>query len=433
MQLPGVLLKEAIQSMNRRFTSVTLSARFHNQKGKRLNVVGELLPSDGFPPLTLRVFRLAAKDLSLQAVLHSLGAGDPAREHTALKCIALLLELGLVALIAAPGAAEIPNRREADLADDLPCSEEVTEEITMDFEPSDSGDRLYKGESLTERRRARASRRRSSSRSAAPAEPKPSPPPAVTEARIPDDHQWFLDKAAELGTLNPLLALGLDPEKTQTPIRLDTVRAAFRKCASAFHPDRLSAYSDASKESAESVFSAFNTLRDRLDSQAAIDFSLRQLAQERSGVKEVTDFDREKARVCGRQAEMHMRHRKWKAAQVALAQALNLDPENKLMVLRTHFCAGILQQVPFVQAATAVESTEVQGKKSQTERLYRAGWLWRLGDKEAKAMRCFQDALGMEPGHLEAKRELRILVKRQAEKDEKSDRTVPFARFFKKK
>jgi hypothetical protein len=39
----------------------------------------------------------------------------------------------------------------------------------------------------------------------------------------------------------------------------------------------------------------------------------------------------------------------------------------------------------------------------------------------------------MEPGHLEAKRELRILEKRMAKKDEKPERTVPFARFFKKK
>jgi tetratricopeptide (TPR) repeat protein len=390
-------------------------------------VLGDLLPSDGFPPLTLRVFRLAAKDLSLRAVLNSLGGGDLGREHTALKCIALLLDLELVALVAAPGGEEIPTRRVEDSEQDLPFSEQETEEILLDSVTE------YKGESLSDRRRARATRRRGASRQATPDSTATADPPPPVKETIPDDPEWFLKKAAELTTMNPLLALGLDPDERPTPIRLDTVRAAFRKRASGFHPDRLSAYSDGSKDAAETVFSAFNTLRDLLDSQAAIDFALKQLAREKSGLKEVTDFDREKARVCGRQAKMHMKHRKWKAAQEALGQALVLDPQNNLMVLRTHFCAGILQEVPFVQAATAVESTEVQGKKYQTERLYRAGWLWRLGDKDEKALRCFQEALRMEPGHLEAKRELRILEKRMAKKDEKPERTVPFARFFKKK
>jgi tetratricopeptide (TPR) repeat protein len=426
MPLPGVLLKEVIHSLEQRFTSAELRERFKGKKGDRLQVLGELLPSDGFPPLTLRVFRLAAKDLSLQAVLDSLGGGDPGREHTALKCIALLLELGLVALVPAPGASEIPVRREEDFSEKLPPSEETTEKI----------DTPYKGESLSERRRARASLRRSSPRisestSSGPEPEKPTPPAA--QPSIPDDPQWFVDKAVELAEMNPLLALGLDPAEIKGPIRLDMVRAAFRKQAAVFHPDRLGSFSTESKEAAENVFSALSALRDYFDSQAVIDRVAKQLERKRSGVKEITAFDREKALVSGRKAEGLMRHRKWQAAQESLAQALAFDPENQLMVLRKHFCSGLLKEVPFVQAATAVEAIEVNGKKAQAERLYRAGWLWRLGDKNAKALRCLENALGLEPGHLEVKSELRMLKKRMGENEEKSERTLPFARFFKKK
>jgi tetratricopeptide (TPR) repeat protein len=225
----------------------------------------------------------------------------------------------------------------------------------------------------------------------------------------------------------------LDPAEIKGPIRLDTVRAAFRKQAAVFHPDRLGSFSTESKEAAENVFSALSAVRDYFDSQAVIDRVAKQLERKRSGVKEITAFDREKALVSGRKAEALMRHRKWQAAQESLAQALAFDPENQLMVLRKHFCSGLLKEVPFVQAATAVEAIEVNGKKAQAERLYRAGWLWRLGDKNAKALRCLENALGLEPGHLEVKSELRMLKKRMGENEEKSERTLPFARFFKKK
>jgi tetratricopeptide (TPR) repeat protein len=426
MPLPGVLLKEVIHSLEQRFTSKELRERFKEKRGERLVVLGDLLPSDGFPPLTLRVFRLAAKDLSLQAVLDSLGGGDPGREHTALKCIALLLELGLVALASPPGGAEIPTRRGEDFSEEVSLSEEVTEEIESP----------YKGQSLSERRRARASRRRPSLHNSGSTDSSPepeAPTPPTEEPSPPDDPLWFLNKAAELAEMNPLLALGLDPAESKGPIRLDAVRAAFREQASAFHPDRLSSFSSESKDAAENVFSALSSLRDHLDSQAAIDHVVQQLERERSGVKEITQFDREKARVSGRKAEALMRHRKWQAAQEALAEALAFDPENQLMVLRKHFCSGVSKEIPFVQAATFIEEAEVEGKKAQAERLYRAGWLWRLGDKNDKALRCLQKALDMEPGHLEVKREMRMLKKRMDENQEKPERTMPFARFFKKK
>ena len=76
---------------------------------------------------------------------------------------------------------------------------------------------------------------------------------------------------------------------------------------------------------------------------------------------------------------------------------------------------------------------DVVGKKGRTERLYRAGWLWRLEGKNDKALRCFQDALKLEPGHLEAQRGQRMMEKQLDQKSGKSERTLPFARFFKKK
>lgn len=427
VSLPSAFLKEVFTCLENQLDAKTLEAFFEGKKDGRLVVLDELLPSDGFPPLTLRVFRLAAKGLSLQAVLDSLGSVDKGRELIAMRCVALLLELGLVELSTVGNESENSGRRENDVAEELSFADEPTEEISLS----------HQGESLSERRRARASRRRTGGRnpfsSGDEPAPAPDPAPATPSPSIPDDPEWFRDKAAEIAGMNPLMALGLDPGESQKPVLLDTVRASFRNLASLYHPDRLSGFSDESKEAAEDVFSALSSVRDQLDTQAVIDSFVKTLQRERSGVKEVSDFDREKARVCGRQAEALMRHRKWKPAQASLNEALEHDPENHLMTLRAHFCSGLLKELPYSEAAAAVEDVNVDGNKGRTERLYRAGWLWRLAENDDKALRCFREALTLEPGHIEAQRGQRMIEKRLSKNTGKPERTLPFARFFKKK
>lgn len=451
MPMPSLFLKEVFTCLENQLDAKTIEAFFAGKKEGRLVVLDELLAGDGFPPLTLRVFRLAAKGLSLQAVLDSFGSVDKGRELVAMRCVALLFKLGLVELEPVRKEAESPGRRESDVTDDLPFGDEETEETAFADEETEEISMSFRGGSLSERRRARGARRRTSGRnpfssgdesssggefssedesSSGDEQKLRSPAPNVT---IPDDPKWFRDKAVELAGMNPLMALGLDPGESQKTVLLDTVRASFRGLASLYHPDRLNGYSEESKEAAEIVFSALSTVRDQLDTQATIDFIVKELQRERSGVKEVTEFEREKARVCGRKAEALMRHRKWKPAQALLNEALAHDPENHLMTLRAHFCSGLLKKVPYSEAAKAIEGVNVDGKKGRTERVYRMAWLWRLAGNEDKALSYFKDTLTLEPGHLEAQRGQRMMEKRVGEKTGKPERGLPFARFFKKK
>jgi len=254
--------------------------------------------------------------------------------------------------------------------------------------------------------------------------------PVETVVKNPAD---LYKKAAEIEAMNPLLAIGLDPDELEEGITPDTVRSAFRKCASAYHPDRLGELDGETREAAEAVFASFNELRSLLNNQADIDKTIKRLRQERTGVKEITEFDRERARVMGRKASGFMRHRRWQPALELLRQAQALDPENVMLGLWQVFCQGILQEVPYAQAAKSIEEMQPAGKKNQAERLYRAGWLWKLGGQEKRAMGSFQETLKVEAGHLEAQRELRVLQKRLVAPEEKSETSIPFARFFKKK
>jgi len=357
---------------------------------------------------------MARNGKGLQDLVDGLGGGDEARTNAVWRGVGLLHCLGLVEFKSlSPHSEKSADRTFDDSFDD---TDTLTEETTSRF----------KGESLSERRRNRSARSREpkASRAATPEPPSPS---------IPDDPKWFYKKAAEIEAMNPLLAIGLDPDLVEEAITPAVARSAFRARASEFHPDRLSNFSAESREAAEGVFSAFSELRSRLASQEDIEKCIKLLVQERTGVKEITEFDRERARVMGRKAAGFMRFRKWEPARELLKQAQALDPENVMLTLREHFCAGILHEVPFARAAKAVEALEPTGKADQAERLYRAGWLWRLAHKDKKALRCFLDTLQVDPNNVEAKREVRILQKRMGEGAEKREKSIPFGRFFKKK
>jgi hypothetical protein len=417
MRLPGSLLQHLIQALEGVDSPDAIRARLSGKEAYFLSVQGALLVGDGFPPLAPRLFRMAAKGQSLQSALAALGGGSPQRSDSAWQCIGILTALGLLGLSEAKTAPSPLYREEERVLED----EDSTEVLS----------RPYTAESLSSRRRRNEERR-----GRPPSPPLQSPqasnsPPASPE--ITDDPSYFFNKAAEVGAMNPLLAIGLDPEQVTGPITPEVARSAFRKCAAEYHPDRLHHLSGPSREAAEGVFWAYTELRGRLGTQAEIDTIIKQLVQDRTGVKEITQFDRERARVMGKRASSFMRHRKWEPAQKLLRTAQGLDPENVMLRLREHFCAGILHEVPFAQAAKAIEALEPTGKAGQAERLYRAGWLWKLAGKEKRAFLRFRETLEVDPKNLDAQREVRLLQKRLVESAEKSETTIPFGRFFKKK
>jgi|GEM_PF-2329448 len=428
MRLPGSLLKEMLSALQREEKPHLIAERFKDCMAQSLCVDGQLLASDGFPPLVLRLFRMASKGQTLQGVIMGLGGGDPERQKSAWQAVGLLMALGMLKLDVAQTTA-VPE--DVDLEDLKPSSTETAHE-------SVSSRTRDARESLSSRRQSSTARRRSGSarKSAEPGagveteKPKESKPP---ELDIPDDPDWFYKRAAEVEAMNPLLAIDLDPDVVEEKITPDTVRSAFRKSAAVYHPDRLSHLSKESREAAESVFSAFNELRGRMSTQDDIDQAVRRLHQERTGEREITEFDRERARVMGRKAAGFMRYRKWVPARELLKQAQSLDPENIMLVLWENFCAGILQEIPYAEAAQVIEGLEPEGKTGQAERLYRSGWLWKLAGNEKRALHRFKETVQIDPSNVDAKREVRLLEKRRGESEEKPDSNIPFGRFFRRK
>ena len=405
--LPGSLMKGVIQSIEGHEALRTVEEQLKEMGQHALHVEGQILPQDGFPPVALRVYRLAAKGTTLDEVIRGVG-GDESRAALAWKSVALLQSMGLIRLTDAPMATSRESKPGPEPETTATRTEGATPSSTHSSSP----------------RRARRSKRASSQSEDTAVAAGPS---------VPDDPDALFKKAAEVEAMNPLLAIGLDPEEVSDKITPDRVRAAFRKEATVYHPDRLADLSSESREAAEAVFSAFNELRNHLSTQKDIDLCIKTLLQQRSGIKEITEFDRERARVMGRKAAGFMRHRKWQPALELIRQAKALDPENVMLTLWERFTEGILKEVPYEKAAKFIEDLQPEGKKNQAERLYRSGWLWKLAGKEKQAMRCFKAALDVVPSHMEAQSELRVLQKRHPGTSDKPESNIPFARFFKKK
>ena len=394
MPLPGDVMKDLIAALDNHPSLEGLKEGLEQRPHHRLRVEGKILPTDGFPPVALRVYRLAAKGRTLQETLQEIG-GDEERQRLALKCLAMLKVLDLVQIAEKPQEAPAPPHREER------APRQVSSTVSSPRPDSKK------------------------SRPAAGNEPDPS--------SVPDDPDALFKRAAEVEAMNPLLAIGLDPDEVSDPITPEAVRAAFRREATVYHPDRLRNLSPEAQEAAEAVFTAFNELRNLVASQGDIEQCIKKLQQERSGIREITEFDRERARVMGRKAAGYMRHKKWRPGLELIRQARELDPENVMLCLWENFGEGILKEVPYAVAAQKILELEIDGKKERAETLYRAGCLWRLAGKEKRALRCFMDAVAAQPSHSEAQTELRVLQKRQAEISEKTESNIPFARFFKKK
>lgn len=393
MPLPGDVMKDLIAALEANPLLETLKSQLLTWKGHELRVEGKILPTDGFPPVALRVYRLAAKGRTLEETLKEIG-GDEARQTLALRSVAMLRTLELIHFSDHPKAEAQRNE---------PVESEST---TADSQASHA-------HSPPQRKRATGS--------------------TAKIQKVPDDPDALFKRAAEVEAMNPLLAIGLDPDEVSEAITPEVVRAAFRREATVYHPDRLRELSVESQEAAEAVFTAFNELRNLIASQEDIELCIKKLQQERSGIREITDFDRERARVMGRKAAGYMRHKKWRPGLELIRQAKELDPENVMLLLWEHFGEGILKEVPYAEAAQKILELDIEGRKDRAERLYRAGCLWRLAGKEKQALRCFMDAVAALPSHAEAQTELRVLQKRQAETAEKVESNIPFARFFKKK
>jgi curved DNA-binding protein CbpA len=241
--------------------------------------------------------------------------------------------------------------------------------------------------------------------------------------------------SAELLTLHPLAALGLDPDEHDGQITVETVRAAFRQMAARYHPDRIGSADQRVREAAADVFSVINEIHEQLEDPEVLARALREIRRKRQKGVATSELDVERARVMARLAEARMRKSNWKAARDLWVQAREMKPDPFFEMQET-FCRAVLKEIPYDMAAKTLaeikfDKEEDQDRKiagervrREAERRFRVGWLHKLSGSEALAQPWFERTLEILPEHTEALRELRLkrMRKEKAKSESKSGR-----------
>ncbi len=237
--------------------------------------------------------------------------------------------------------------------------------------------------------------------------------------------------SAELLTLHPLAALGLDPDQHDGQITVETVRAAFRQMAARYHPDRIGSANVGVREAAADVFAVINEIHEQMEDPEVLARALREIRRKRQEGVATSELDVERARVMARLAEARMRKSNWKAARDLWVQAREMKPDPFFEMQET-FCRAVLKEIPYDMAAKTLaeiqfakeddQDRKIAGERvrREAERRFRVGWLHKLSGSEALAQPWFERTLEIRPEHTEALRELRLKRMREEKAESKS-------------
>jgi len=238
------------------------------------------------------------------------------------------------------------------------------------------------------------------------------------------------DFAAELPTLHPLAALGLDPDDLEGEITTDSVRKAFRDLAAQYHPDRIGSAGSDVRDAAADVFSVLNEIRGQLEDPEELARALREIRQKRTEGTTISELDRQRARVLARLAEARMRKSNWKAARDLWVQAREMIDDEPFYGLQETFCRAVLKEIPYDIAAgsmadvnlksddTKEHTTASERLRREADRRFRVGWLYKLAGQNTSAMSWFEKTLEISPEHTEARREVRLKQMRKKAGDD---------------
>ncbi len=245
---------------------------------------------------------------------------------------------------------------------------------------------------------------------------------------------------AEIQEAHPLAAMGFDPDDKE-PITVSRLRGAFRDLARKYHPDRISSGVEEVRVAAEDIFTVLNEIREELEEPEILKKAVRSFQRE-YGEREITELDRQRARVMERLANSRMQHRSWKAARDLWVQALEITPDEPLFLLRERFCRAVLKEVPYGEAAVEIADMDLKVErelatgergKREVEKIYRVGWLWKLAGDEAQALSNFRRAVELDPAHREAQREVRLYDRRTQQASGETQKRRGFGSLLRRK
>ncbi len=377
-----VLLGSAMES-GRRVEDVIDAYRGRLSHVTRLTGLGRVR-TEGLQSLSMRALRYAERGQSLGRLVEHLKSGQAGRRNECWRSVDLLVQAGLFVLV--------PPTQQVGLKD------EAIKEM-----PSVLGNEGEDDEKKAKELRA---------------------------------------FAAELLTLHPLAALGLDPDEHEGQITVETVRASFRQMAARYHPDRIGSANDRVREAAADVFAVINEIHEQLEDPEVLARALREIRRKRQRGVATSELDLERARVMARLAEARMRKSNWKAARDLWVQAREMQPDPFFEMQET-FCRAVLKEIPYDMAAKTLadirfekgsdSDRKIAGERvrREAERRFRVGWLHKLSGSEALAQPWFERTLEIQPEHTEALRELRLKRMREERAESESKSGGAFGGLFK--
>lgn len=229
----------------------------------------------------------------------------------------------------------------------------------------------------------------------------------------------------------------LEVDEKATP---DEIKDAYFRLAKVLHPDRLarSGVGDAKTE-ANQVFrgltTAFNALND--PRQRAAYVARRKVAQETgdpASMKEATSSG-EDVRIFTHRGELMLKRRAYPEAETFFRKALELAPKEAHLYIKLGSAVFYNEQrdkKPREEEARKLWEKAQELADNRAEALYHLAIYWKAKGDMQKVEDNLRDALTLQPGYVEAKRELRLLSMRRRNARKRGFIEKLFAGFRKK-
>jgi len=210
----------------------------------------------------------------------------------------------------------------------------------------------------------------------------------------------------------------LDVDETASP---DEIKDAYFRLAKVLHPDRLAraGVTDAKTE-ANQVFrgltAAFNTLND--PRQRAAYVARRKVARDtgEQPAKEAGGSSGEDVRIYTHRGELMLKRRAYPEAETFFRKALELAPKEAHLYVKLGSAVFYNEQrdkAPREEEARKLWEKAQELADNRAEALYHLAIYWKAKGDMGKVEDHLRDALSLQPGYVEAKRELRLLSMRR--------------------
>jgi curved DNA-binding protein CbpA len=261
----------------------------------------------------------------------------------------------------------------------------------------------------------------------------PAPQPTFEVLLNPEEKrlkEQFISASRAMGALNHYQFLGVQQGADD-----GAIRAAYVHLAREYHPDKIAGgnliHDAEAKDAVDGLFKRLGEAHKAIGTAEARARYDRELAMSSSAPSTAADGKRPRRPVEARNAylmaETFLKKKEFKQAELHYRQAVMFDPDEPIIQTALAWCIYLNTETPLdARLAESKKRLEELLKTARTgDVFYKYGRVLRdIGD-EGGALRAFEKAVLLTPGHTDAQREVRLAQGRkekeaQARADEKS-------------